>query len=74
MTYLPFFINVSLHLSILIYLRVLWICIPKFLNDEFDNIEISFAHLQYPKSFIQHAKIKALKIYKCECSPEVKKQ
>ena len=25
---------------------------------------------QYPKSVIQHAKIKALKIHKCKCFPE----
>ena len=38
---------------------------PKFLNDQFAYSENSFAQLQYTKSFIQHAKIKTLKIYKC---------
>ena len=34
------------------YLRAFWICIFKFLNDEFDNKENSFAQLQSPKFFI----------------------
>ena len=45
------------------YLRALRICSSKYLNDEFIHIENSFLNLQYPKSFIQFAKSKALKIH-----------
>ena len=41
------------------------------MNDEFDSIENSSTQLQYTKSFIQYAKIKALKIHKSKCSPEI---
>ena len=45
------------------YLSVLRICSSKYLNDEFIHIENSFLNLLYPKSFIQFAKSKALKIH-----------
>ena len=46
------------------YLRVLRNCSPKYLHDEFDRIENSFLNFLYPKTFIQFAKSKALKIHK----------
>ena len=46
------------------YQRVFKIYTLEFLNDEFDYIENSFSQFHYTKSFIQHAKIKALKIHK----------
>ena len=45
-----------------VYLKAFKICTLTFFNDEFDNMENSFTQLLYPKSFIQHAKRKALKI------------
>ena len=53
------------------YLRAQRIRTPKFLNDEFDYAENFFRHFPRPKSFIQRAKIKALKTRKCKCSPEI---
>ena len=38
------------------YFRTFRICIPKFLNDEFDYIENSLAQLQYPKTIFKKKK------------------
>ena len=45
------------------HLRALRICTPKHLDDEFTHIMNTFRNLQYPTSFIQHAKAKALRIH-----------
>ena len=65
-------ISIFTHIiTLCFYFRALRTCIPKFLKDEFDYIENSFAQHQYPKSFKQHDKIKAYKIHKCKCSPKI---
>ena len=46
------------------YLRALHICSPKYLDNEFDNIEKIFLNFVYPKLFIQSTKSKVLKILK----------
>ena len=55
------------------YQSAIKFCAPKFLNGEFDYIKNSFMQLQlqYPKSFIQQAEIKAIKIYKRKSSSEI---
>ena len=47
------------------FLRTIRIWSPKHLNNKLDYIIKSFYKLQYPDSFIHHAKLKATNIHKC---------
>jgi len=53
------------------YLRALRICTKKFLDEEFEFIDNSFTQLQYPQSFIQRARKKAIKIHNRKHLPSI---
>ena len=46
------------------YLKVLYICSPKYFDEEFNYIENSFLNFLYSKHFKQYAKSKAFKVHK----------